>query len=247
MSVPQVCNRVCEHVSLPGTDAYTRSLVVDYTGCPILFEAEGGKLKFDSARKPTFMADIPPMGEADIKFLRWAGHFDGDLIASSVDGDFIPIALMHHEARVLQVKIHEQMEEAKQKNQPESSRRPLIEKPKLHNITIFRIKYKPPPTAAESSAKRRATASAGANAASSSSSAGKKQKLICGTSSGCMQLADPCSADTPEPSAKIRKTSAPREYEYVNIPKLCAGMQDVFHRLCPAVKRNPLHRYVHYQ
>ena len=42
------------------------------------------------------MDEIPPMGECDVKFTRWARML-GDLIAHSVDGDFIPIALMEHE------------------------------------------------------------------------------------------------------------------------------------------------------
>jgi hypothetical protein len=49
------------------------------------------------------MPDLPPMGEADIKFTRWADHFGGDTIAFSVDGDFIPIALMHHEHQLRNV------------------------------------------------------------------------------------------------------------------------------------------------
>ena len=98
--IDMVCNRVMEHLSISASDTYARSFVVDYTGCPILFKAEKGASKFD-ARQPTFMVNVPPMGEADIKFTRWLNYFQGDMVSFSVDGDFIPIALMHHERSLL--------------------------------------------------------------------------------------------------------------------------------------------------
>lgn len=48
------------------------------------------------------MTDIPPMGECDVKFTRW-GRAYGDMIAHSVDGDFLPIALIEHERNLREV------------------------------------------------------------------------------------------------------------------------------------------------
>jgi hypothetical protein len=124
-----VCNRVVEHVKVSALDRYTRSLVIDYTGCPILFEAQLPKDACECT-KPTFMPDLPPMGEADIKFLWWAQHFKGDMIAFSVDGDFIPIALIHYEERVCALSEHQKQN---------SLSTPT---PQLLNVCIYRIKCK---------------------------------------------------------------------------------------------------------
>ena len=43
-----------------------------------------------------FLTAIPPNGECDVKFTRW-GKMLGDMVAYSVDGDFIPISLMELE------------------------------------------------------------------------------------------------------------------------------------------------------
>jgi len=42
------------------------------------------------------LENLDPMGEADIKFTRYADMF-GSLLVDSIDGDSIPIALLHHE------------------------------------------------------------------------------------------------------------------------------------------------------
>jgi hypothetical protein len=47
------------------------------------------------------LEDLPVMGEADVKFTRFADRF-GKLMVDSIDGDSIPIALMHHELRLRQ-------------------------------------------------------------------------------------------------------------------------------------------------
>ena len=68
-----------------------QSLIIDYAGCPKEFRAgEGG---VQSRELP----ELLPMGEADVKFTRYADLFK-DLLVDSVDGDSIPIALLHHEA-----------------------------------------------------------------------------------------------------------------------------------------------------
>jgi hypothetical protein len=51
--------------------------------------------------------------------------------------------------------------------------------------------------------------------------------------------------DKGAPLAPAKAKRAPREFEYVNIPKLYQGMRDVFARICPSCPRNPLHAY-HY-
>lgn len=39
---------------------------------------------------------LPPLGEADVKFTRYADLYQR-LMVDSIDGDSVPIALMHHE------------------------------------------------------------------------------------------------------------------------------------------------------
>lgn len=39
---------------------------------------------------------LAPLGEADVKFVRYADLFQR-LMVDSIDGDSIPIALVHHE------------------------------------------------------------------------------------------------------------------------------------------------------
>ncbi len=93
-----VCSRVLEHIAVSPSEGYNRSFVLDYTGCPVLFQAPPGRDRFQGGR-PTFLVDMQPMGEADIKHLQWAEHFDSNMIAYSINGDFIPIALMGSEAK----------------------------------------------------------------------------------------------------------------------------------------------------
>ena len=68
-----------------------QTLIIDYAGCPKEFRAgEGGMQSRD-------LPELLPMGEADVKFTRYADLFK-DLLVDSVDGDSIPIALLHHES-----------------------------------------------------------------------------------------------------------------------------------------------------
>ena len=69
----------------------TQTLIIDYAGCPKEYQAGTNGVE---------MREIPelvPLGEADIKFTRYADLYK-DLLVDSVDGDSIPIALVHHEA-----------------------------------------------------------------------------------------------------------------------------------------------------
>lgn len=70
-----------------------QSLIIDYAGCPKEFRAGGEGLQMRE------LPELVPMGEADVKFTRYADLFK-DLLVDSVDGDSIPIALLHHEAAI---------------------------------------------------------------------------------------------------------------------------------------------------
>jgi hypothetical protein len=67
-----------------------KRLVVDYTQ-PVEY-------RFDPERglQREELADLEPLGEADVKFPRHADRH-GALLVDSIDGDSVPIALMHHE------------------------------------------------------------------------------------------------------------------------------------------------------
>jgi hypothetical protein len=54
---------------------------------------------WDAEARHVINADVDglaPLGEADVKFVRYADLFQR-LMVDSIDGDSIPIALMHHE------------------------------------------------------------------------------------------------------------------------------------------------------
>jgi hypothetical protein len=70
-----------------------QTLIIDYAGCPKEIRAVESGLEIRELR------ELMPMGEADVKFTRYADLFK-DLLVDSVDGDSIPIALIHHEACV---------------------------------------------------------------------------------------------------------------------------------------------------
>ena len=67
-----------------------QTLIIDYAGCPQEFRAG------DEGLQVRPLPELLPMGEADVKFTRYADLFK-DLLVDSVDGDSIPIALQHHE------------------------------------------------------------------------------------------------------------------------------------------------------
>jgi hypothetical protein len=71
-----------------------RRLIVDYQQ-PVEY-------LFDPATSTIIRApleELPAMGEADIKFTRYADRH-GSLLVDSIDGDSIPIALLHHELQL---------------------------------------------------------------------------------------------------------------------------------------------------
>lgn len=132
-----ICNNISQHMSGLMPSATTdRALIIDYSSCPIRFCMPQGMTGAQLASvKPEFMTGLPPMGEADVKFLRWAELFRGDILAHSVDGDFIPISLIRHEQNMLATKEEE---------------------PLGYRIILHRLKYKMPSSAqpAEGSGKK---------------------------------------------------------------------------------------------
>ena len=72
-----------------------RRLIVDYRGPPLVYAWA------EDERRPRcapFEEGLGPLGEADVKFTRYADRF-GRLLVHSIDGDSIPIALLHLERR----------------------------------------------------------------------------------------------------------------------------------------------------
>lgn len=115
-----IAETLVDHLALaPG-----QKLIVDYVECPVLFFVEQGE------KKPKFkyLLDVPPLGECDIKFTRWSRHF-GDMVAHSVDGDFVPIALLEYERQVRVLK-----------EGGSGSRRPQ-QRHTAAKLAVFRLEY----------------------------------------------------------------------------------------------------------
>lgn len=69
-----------------------QSLIIDYAGSPTQYTPNG-----EGGYTETKLDHLCPLGEADIKFPRYAEIYR-NLLVDSVDGDSIPIALVHHES-----------------------------------------------------------------------------------------------------------------------------------------------------
>jgi hypothetical protein len=198
-----VCNRIAEHVTLGAGDKYVRSFVIDYTGCPIRFDAAPGATKLD-CMNPKFMTDVPPMGEADVKFLRWGEYFGGNMIAFSVDGDFIPIALMRHEE-------NRRARAALEAKEGECARsREVPAAGCMGKVAIYRMKYRMPDEKKARAAKNK-----------KASVAASAQSNLLGDDRECGDGSVPTSAAA---ASAVQRTSQPREFEYVDIPALYKGM-----------------------
>jgi hypothetical protein len=77
---------------LPGlllTGKPDRRLIVDYQQ-PVEYRFEDGRVVAET------IEELPALGEADLKFTRFTDRF-GRLVVDSIDGDSVPIALIHHE------------------------------------------------------------------------------------------------------------------------------------------------------
>ena len=68
-----------------------QTLVIDYAGCPVEYSVG------EDGQRTRVLSDLVPLGEADIKFMRYAEIYR-DLMVDSVDGDSIPIALVYLES-----------------------------------------------------------------------------------------------------------------------------------------------------
>jgi hypothetical protein len=93
----KVISMVVEHIIdyLVSDMGDGQKLIIDYTQCPI-------EMCVDAATKEVthnFMHDVPVMGECDVKFTRWIQRY-GSCVLHSVDGDFIPIALLEYERQL---------------------------------------------------------------------------------------------------------------------------------------------------
>ena len=81
-----VCQRLPEIIQfLPG-----QTLIIDYKGPPTAYRLHEGEVVTEE------LASLQPLGEADVKFTRYASMFQ-DLLVDSIDGDSIPIALLYQE------------------------------------------------------------------------------------------------------------------------------------------------------
>ena len=88
--------RLPQVLLLAGDDHAQKRLIVDYKGEP-------QEYRFNPSERRVicqpFEAGLQPLGEADVKFTRYADRFK-KLMVDSIDGDSIPIALLHFERRL---------------------------------------------------------------------------------------------------------------------------------------------------
>jgi hypothetical protein len=87
--IEAICDFLPTNIGLEGNKA----LIIDYKGCPAMCMKVGGSVTIE------YMEDMPPMGEADVKFVRWMRIY-GNAIVHSVDGDLLMIALLEYERQV---------------------------------------------------------------------------------------------------------------------------------------------------
>jgi hypothetical protein len=71
-----------------------KTIIIDYD-VPCKYTMDSGTVLCE------VMSDLPPLGEADVKFTRWADKYE-KLLVDSIDGDSVPIALMHFERKLMQ-------------------------------------------------------------------------------------------------------------------------------------------------
>lgn len=100
-----------------------QSLIVDYTGAPV---------RYSPGKPPEALEGFVALGEADVKFVRYAELFDR-LQVDSVDGDSIPIAMLQmergHAGRVSIYRLQTRVTEKKKAiagtgaNRPANSKR----------------------------------------------------------------------------------------------------------------------------
>jgi hypothetical protein len=212
-----ICNCIIEHITplpLKNSADYSKKFILDYSSCPIQFTCPAGSLEFD--KQPVFLTDLPPMGEADVKFTRWSNVFQGDLVAYSVDGDFIPISLIHYEKQLLDERRTE-------------SQRPF-------RIALYRIRYKLPEDKKKVACVKNAvqTSSSGAKGGGGGGGGGGQllltgSKRRRGSNGGSfLALTTASSSASGASDSTQRKSQQGREYEYVDIATLYQALQQAF-------------------
>lgn len=215
-------------------------LIVDYVDCPIKFELD------PSTRKPfhKFMTDIPPMGECDVKFTRWSRMLGVEtMIAHSVDGDFIPIALMEYEKQVNLLTSGDG-----RKNKSSSSSGPC-------SIAIFRMEYNMEPSPSSSSVadtsscskKRKVNAKDGSSKSVSLIAVGGKIQIRDSSNGENVVMASSSSSSSrvekeEDDESKKKKRKKIRTMEYVNIPLLFHTLSECMRQCNPTAKFSPEHR-----
>jgi hypothetical protein len=167
-------------------------------------------LEFD--KHPVFLNDLPPMGEADVKFTRWSNVFQGDLVAYSVDGDFIPISLIHYEKQLL------------------DDRRNAGQQP--FRIALYRIRYKLPEEKKKVACVKNVVESPVAGTAVKGQLLLTGSKRRRGSGGPLLALTAPSSAASAASSSSASASAQPksqgREYEYVDIATLYQTLQQAF-------------------
>lgn len=103
-----------------------KRLIVDYQKPVEFWMDSDGRIMRET------IAELEVMGEADVKFTRYADRY-GSLLVDSIDGDSVPIALMHHEMRsrqgvtipkvcIYRMELNQNTERVEKRKKPDSSR-----------------------------------------------------------------------------------------------------------------------------
>ncbi len=92
----RVIQLVLERLPLLVDLAPGEQLIVDYMGAPVRYTHGGGP--------PSAMTEFEALGEADLKFFRYAERY-GSLLVMATDSDYLPIAMLrlHMQFRERQV------------------------------------------------------------------------------------------------------------------------------------------------
>lgn len=81
-----ICEKLPELLRIP----QGKRLIIDYQGPPVVYDSAG----------ISRIESMAPLGEADVKFTRYA-HM-GRMMIEATDGDYLPIALIHLERRLVE-------------------------------------------------------------------------------------------------------------------------------------------------
>lgn len=121
-----------------------KTVIIDYEVPEKYTRSEDGVIKVE------VLSHIAPQGEADVKFTKWTDIYNR-IIIDSIDGDSVPIALIHHERLLAQdvcpplVSIYrmfsKDLEASKQKNKPmkPSSADVTLEEPPKKKAKTMRV------------------------------------------------------------------------------------------------------------